>query len=383
MNLNTCRAVNGSWLRGVCLAALCFIFLLAGTPAFAQSSGDDWQRQARESVRDHRLDAALEIVERRLAQDDTDLEARGCHARLLAWTGRWAEAEQEYRRVLDQFPNDTDILTGLADVLAWQHRDEEALSLLEHASAIAPSEPDILLRRGKLLREMGRKEPAPAVYNMLLLGSHPQTAKKGLASVQGARRHELRIGEETDTFNYICPAQAQGLALSSHWSDRWATVFGMNIFQRFGQEAAGFNVSTAYRLTKTDWVNGGGAIAHDSGVIPNREAFFEYGHGFRFHQGRLGLETSYQQHWLWYRGAHVLTLGFSQMYYLPKGWTWSLTVTGARSGFSGTTRKNVLWTASANGQVSLRTRTISIATLALQQKCGGDRKFSVNAIRHL
>jgi hypothetical protein len=84
-------------------------------------------------------------------------------------------------------------------------------------------------------------------------------------------------------------------------------------------------------------VNVGGGAAHDNGVVPGSETFFEYGHGFRFHNGWIrGLESSYQQHWLTFRDAKVLALNTTQILYLPREWTWTLSLTGARSAFSGT-----------------------------------------------
>jgi hypothetical protein len=81
----------------------------------------------------------------------------------------------------------------------------------------------------------------------------------------------------------------------------------------------------------------GGALANSQGVVPTTESFFEYGHAFRFENRWVrGLESSYQQHWYWYQGAHVLALTTSQIVYLPREWTWSLNVTGARTGFVGT-----------------------------------------------
>jgi len=46
------------------------------------------------------------------------------------------------------------------------------------------------------------------------------------------------------------------------------------------------------------------------------------------------VEASYRQRWLWYQGAHILTLSFAQLYYLPRECIMSLTLTGARSGFA-------------------------------------------------
>jgi tetratricopeptide (TPR) repeat protein len=51
------------------------------------------------------------------------------------------EAEIEYRLVLDKFPNDVDVLTGLADVLLWQQKYSEALAVLEKARSAAPQRP--------------------------------------------------------------------------------------------------------------------------------------------------------------------------------------------------------------------------------------------------
>jgi hypothetical protein len=48
------------------------------------------------------------------------------------------------------------------------------------------------------------------------------------------------------------------------------------------------------------------------------------------------LEGSFQQHWSWYNGAHVLTFATNQIVYLPRDWTWTLAVIGARTGFAGT-----------------------------------------------
>jgi hypothetical protein len=127
------------------------------------------------------------------------------------------------------------------------------------------------------------------------------------------------------------------VSLSSRWNSRWSTVFGVSTYQRFGQDAVKLQASGAFHLTAHTWASVGTAVANDQGVVPTNEAFFELGHGFRFDNRWVqGLESSYQQHWFWYQGAHVLTFSTNQIVYLPKGWTWSLDITGARSGFVGT-----------------------------------------------
>jgi len=48
------------------------------------------------------------------------------------------------------------------------------------------------------------------------------------------------------------------------------------------------------------------------------------------------MEIVYGQHWYWYSDARILTLRETTLLYLPRDWTWSVGLTGARSQFSGT-----------------------------------------------
>jgi tetratricopeptide (TPR) repeat protein len=297
---------------------------------------DQWQQRMRDEVTRRHMDAALAIVEVRLATTPADLEAHGWRGRFLSWKGRWSEGEAEYRLVLEKVPNDTEILIALADVLLWQKKYEESLHILDRAQEIAPSDPEVLTRRARVLVLLGHTTEAHSEY-VAVLNSDPQSrdARTGLANLY-ATRHELRIGNDTDFFSYTDAAQAQSISLSSRWNQRWSTVLGTNVYQRFGQEAVKFLASASFHFTGEDSLNAGGAAANPQAVVPTREAFFEYAHGFHF-ENRLvpGLESSYQQHWFWYQGAHVLTLSSSNLVYLPRGWTLGLAVTGARAVFVG------------------------------------------------
>jgi tetratricopeptide (TPR) repeat protein len=299
---------------------------------------DDWQSKVRKDVESQRIDAALAIVDQRLADVPEDLEAHGWRGRLLAWKGRWSEGEAEYRFVLKGVPTDTEMLTGLADVLLWEQKYNESLQTLDQARKLSPSDPEILSRRARVLALLGRTPEARLEYKQTLLFDSQNTdARTGLDSLRADTKHELRIGEDTDIFNYTDAAQTQGISLSSRWNERWSTVFGVSTYQRFGQNAVKFLASTAVHVTARDWFSVGSAIANSQSVVPTNEAFFEYGHGFRIENRWFrGLESSYQQHWFWYQGAHVMTLNMSQIVYLPHSWTWSLNVTGARAGFVGT-----------------------------------------------
>jgi Flp pilus assembly protein TadD len=318
--------------------AIAALLLLASVRLLAGQTSDEWQLRVRNDVENKRIEAALTIVEQRLAYAPEDLEAHGWRGRLLAWKGRWSEGEAEFKLVLDKFPNDTEILTALADVLLWQQKYLEALRTLDRARKVSPPDPEILSRRARILVLLGRTPEARSEYQQALrLDSQNRDAKAALAGLIEDPKRELRVGEDIDFLNYTNAAQTQGASLSSRWNHRWSTVIGVNTYQRFGQDAVKFVASGSFHATKQNWIGAGGAVANSQGVVPTSEAFFEYGHGFRIKNRWIhGLESSYRQHWFWYQGAHVLALNTSQVVYLPREWTLSLNFTGARTGFAST-----------------------------------------------
>ena len=318
--------------------AITVLLLLISVRLLATQTIDEWQLRVRNEVESQRIEVALIIVEQRLANAPEDLEAHGWRGRLLSWKGHWSEAEDEFKLVLEKFPNDTEISTALADVLLWQQNYSEALRILDQARRISPSDPEILSRRARVLALLGRTSEARSEYQQTLqVDSQNKEGRAGLENLRENTKHELRIGEDVDFFNYANAAKTQGVNLSSRWNPKWSTVFGVNTYQRFGQDAIKFVTSGSLHVTRQDWASVGSAVANSQSVVPTREAFFECGHGFRIENRWLhGLDSSYQQHWFWYQGAHVLSLSTSQVVYLPHGWIWSLNETGARSGFTGT-----------------------------------------------
>jgi Tfp pilus assembly protein PilF len=318
--------------RSIGLACLA-LSLLYSVCLRAEQVPGGWQQRVRDQVKQQQFTTALQTVEQRLAEAPDDLEAHGWRARLLAWSGRWTEAEQEYRLVLERAPGDMDIVAGLSDVLVWQQRYAEALAVLQPAPGSAS--PDLLLRRARILARLGHTAEARAEYQEVLIQDpRNQPALAGLAGTTAELRYEVRAGVDVDSFNYTESAQAQFLNFNARWNPRWSTLFGSSFYQRFGETASKLSASVACRFAPRDWLNAGGAVADDRGVTPKREAFFEYGHGFHLRNRYIaGWETSYQQRWLWYRSAQVLTLTATELVYLPKDWIWSLVVTGARSHF--------------------------------------------------
>ncbi len=352
----------------VVLTALFFGLLACGQLMSAQDAVPNWLIQVRADLKSNDLTHALNVTEQRIANNPSDLEAHGWRGRLLAWNNRWPEAETEYRYVLNQKSDDVDMIIGLADLLQWQLRSVEALQLLDRAHALAPDQSDIPARRERVLASLRTaSETHTQAGESLAATGTGYDAKNGLAAHPNEPRHELRIGTDVDFFNYTNAASTFDTTLNSRWSRSWSTTFALDEYQRFGESAGKFTGKLTRNLGKTDWLSAGSAVAHDAGIIPRAEAFFEYGHGMRLHNRLIrGLETSYDQHWFWYRNARILTLGGTGLIYLPRDWTWLLSVSAARSEFS---------TAASEWQPNSHTRL----AFPLWQRLSGNVSFGVGS----
>jgi tetratricopeptide (TPR) repeat protein len=329
---------------------------------------NDWIHQVQTDVNQYHLPEALKVVDRRLAEAPGDMEAHSWRGRLLAWTGQWPQAEAEYHVVLEKFPNDVDVLTGLADVLIWQKKYSEALAALEQARTTAPQDPEILLRRARVLSLLQRPSEARTQFQAVLsFDPTNRAATNGLEDLASASKYELRIGEEADFFNYTDDAQVETGTLVAHWNEKWTTGFGASQYHLFGENAVRVWADAAYRFHQNNWVRLLGGAGNPQDVVPERDVLFEYGHGFRFSNLLFrGLESSYQEHSLWYRGAQVISLNTTQTLYLPKEWTWTVSATGSRTRFA---NGGLGWVPSGSAKVGV----------PLRRRLSGSLLFAVGA----
>ena len=248
------------------LTALFFGLFACGQLISAQEAVPNWLIQVRADLKKNDLTHALNVTEQRIANNPSDLEAHGWRGRLLAWHNRWPEAETEYRYVLNQKPDDVDMVIGLADLFQWQRRSAEALQLLDRARALAPNQSDILVRRERVLASLRTaSETHTQSRQSLAASSTDHDAKNGLAAHPNEPRHELRIGTDVDFFNYTNAASTFDTTLNSRWNRSWSTTFALDEYQRFGESAGKFTGKLTRNLGKADWLSAGSAVAHDAG----------------------------------------------------------------------------------------------------------------------
>jgi tetratricopeptide (TPR) repeat protein len=307
--------------------------------AWGQQLTSTWQEIVLRYADRHDWPAAISIVDREIARAPKDMDVRAWRARVLLWSGKLAEAELEYQRILSAAPNDPDNWMGLANVYSRQGRTKEALLALDRAVELDPKRADIRAARGNTLRALGAQNEAKLEFNRAVdLNPTNPEGRAGLLSLRGEPRHELRVGLDTDFFNFADGKQDEELTLTSKWAPRWGTSVGTDGYHWGGKDAEKVVASLTGKMPGSGALTVGGAVAHDNGIIPKDEGFFAYDHGFRLHRSQFlrGLEIVYRQHWYWYTTARILTINETTLIYLPRDWTWSLGLTGARSHFSGT-----------------------------------------------
>ncbi|HTX14037.1 MAG TPA: tetratricopeptide repeat protein [Candidatus Baltobacteraceae bacterium] len=347
-------------------AGLIAVFAVFTPRAAAQDPAPDWQAEVRTEVSAHKWDVALHTIDLQIAQSPDDMDIRAWHARVLAWAGRASEAEREFDAIIRAVPNDPDNWMTLGNVYMQEGRTQEALRATTRAVEIDPSRADLHEARGRVLLALGDLPEARSEFQRAAdLDPQDADARAELASLRGETKHELRIGNDDDLFNFTSGNEGEWVSLVSKWSPHWTTSAAGNFYQIAGTPAGKFIGSVTASATHWGALTVGGATGHDNTVIPESEAFFEGDHGWRISEEGFvrGVEVTYGQHWYWYSAARILTLNENTLVYLPKDWLWSLATTGARSRFLGT---GVDWKPSG------------LSKLAFPMHSWGERRLSGN-----
>ena len=327
-----------STLRSFTSRLLAFVSIF-GSLGWAQQPAPDWQTEVQKYAQAQDWSGAMRIVDREIARAPHDMDVRAWRARVLAWSGHLAEAEREYREIIASAPNDPDTWMGLAGVYSGEGQTEEALRALDRAVELDPRRADLRVARARVFRATGNRREAKREFQRALdLDPGCAEARAGLPALQGEAKHELRFGWDTDLFSFANANRGEWMTLVSRWSSHWTTSLAGNFYQRGGADAGKLVGSVTGRRPQWGALTLGGATGRDNGVIPKSEAFFEYGHGWRVSESALvrGVEVAYGQHWYWYTTARILTVNGTTVVYLPRQWTWSFGLTGARSRFPGT-----------------------------------------------
>ena len=88
--------------------------------------------------------------------DPVDVDRLFDQAVVFEREGRFELAIDQYRRVLEEEPDNTAVLVRTAKLLSWTNQFDEALVLLDQALAKEPEMPEALFRKAQVLSWMER-----------------------------------------------------------------------------------------------------------------------------------------------------------------------------------------------------------------------------------
>lgn len=148
-------------MRGI--APLILVILMGTVPVFGQDS--DFNRTemfeaAREAAWSGQRDHAVEICLRILERYPRDHDTRILLGRIHAWEKRFDQARQELNTVLDAKPLYLDARLALIDAELWDDQAEEAIRLCDEGLEYDPDEAELLYRKFRALRKLGREQDA-------------------------------------------------------------------------------------------------------------------------------------------------------------------------------------------------------------------------------
>ena len=187
---------KATWSSLLALVAVAFSWVY---PAYGQVPMPNWQGQVRAYVEAKDWYSAMRLVEQEIARAPQDMDVRAWRARVLAWSGKLAEAEKEYLEILKVSRTDPDNWMGLAGVYSREGKIEDARRAVSTAEELDPKRSDIHAARARILRTAGQRNEARSEFQSALhLDPGSTEARDGLVSLRRRAQHELRFGQDND-----------------------------------------------------------------------------------------------------------------------------------------------------------------------------------------
>lgn len=171
---------------------------------------------------DNRLDEAVALYRRYIAQEPRDTEGRMALARTLAWGGQYSTAIATYDSLIAGNQRTRDATLARAQTMAWAGRLGDALAVYKVWTRDHPTDREASMDYARALAWNNQMDDAEVLYTELARTGNA-TAKKGLARVIGWRG-DLQRSErtwrqvlETDPAD---PEALTGLAQVLSWQGR-------------------------------------------------------------------------------------------------------------------------------------------------------------------
>lgn len=181
-------------------------------------------------------------------------------------SGRVAEAQEQYRRVLQVRPNDAEALHLFGVAEHQQGRNKEALSWIERAVAANSRDAAILSNLGLVLRALGRREEAVAALEQAVQFTPTyRIAHKNLGTVLKELGRSTEAEHRFRHFLTLAPRDASG----------WRNLGDVLIHQtRYAEAESAFRQAVTLEPTAADAHNNLGVVLKELNRLEESEACY-------------------------------------------------------------------------------------------------------------
>jgi YaiO family outer membrane protein len=220
---------------------------------------------------------ALRRFEAIAAADPKDLEARIWVARLHNWMHHHGPAEQTFRAVLAEAPDNVEALVGLGTSLASRARLAEGLELLERADRLAPENADVLAALGRAHRFAGHTSLALDYYRRAeRLSPEDADIREGLEYTERLHAHRLIVDAFDESFSRPSPVSRSGaVELDYRLRDDLRLLARAQTQRKFGETDARAGGGLEWRAGPRTTLSGLLLIGPGAEVLPRVDASAE------------------------------------------------------------------------------------------------------------
>lgn len=281
--------------------------------------------EARTLARSGKRHEAIGLLQKRLAANPGDLDARTLLGTVLLWEGRYDDARAELSRVLAVEPDYIDALGALAYLELWSGHYAQAETLTARVLQRTPNDTSIMLARARALDNLNRPKEAVEVLDRLLTVDPEMTSAKQMREriLDSLRHWKVGYGYGYDWFgDSRDPWQEHDLSIGrkNRWGSATLRAAHADRFDRQDQQI---------ELDLYPSIRSGTYLYINAGVSTKKTIYPDYRWGVDWYQSLgKGFEASIGYHYLdfgdgvdIYIGSFSKYIGnwllISQVFYVP------------------------------------------------------------------
>lgn len=222
-----------------------FLFFLFGVSLYAQLSSDELFVKARDAAFNQKnRKLARELCKQILVKSPNYSDVSVFLGRLYTWDDMYDSARTVLTNVLKRDSTNEDALNAAIDLEYWSGNSPKALEYCNKGLGYNPMSSDFLLKKARVLDDLGRSSEAFDVVEKLLTLNKSNTEALTLAErlKDKARKNAIGVTYEYDKFDKTFDPWQIGSISYSRYTPIGSVIFRVNFAKRFGANGTQYEV---------------------------------------------------------------------------------------------------------------------------------------------